>query len=101
VLNVAIRSCKVRSRDIKGVEHTVEVTADSLYEAAALGPTAFRDADCVCEIGYGQTTFTIVAKQPEVEHKMCIRDFDARLESVERSPAGMILKSRLRQLLSK
>jgi hypothetical protein len=101
VLNAAFRSCKVRARDIKGVEHTVEVTADSLYEAVALGLATFRDVDCVREIGHGQTTVTIVAKQPEAEHKMRIRDFDAWLESVGRSPAGMILKSRLRQLLSK
>jgi hypothetical protein len=67
----------------------------------ALGLTTLRDADCAREIRHGQTTVTIVVKQPEVEHKMRIRDCEAWLESVGRSPAGMILKSRLRQLLSK
>jgi hypothetical protein len=101
VLNLAFRSCKVRSRGIEGVGHTVEVAAESFYEAVALGLTTFRDADCVRKRGHGQTTVTIVVKQIEVEHKMRIRDFEAWLESMGRAAAGMILKSRLRQLLGK
>jgi len=41
-----------------------------------------------------------VVKQPEVEHKVRMRDFEAWLESNGRSPAEMALKSRLRELLS-
>jgi hypothetical protein len=44
---------------------------------------------------------TVVVKQPEVEHKVRIRDFEAWLESNGRSPAEMALKSRLRELLCK
>jgi hypothetical protein len=98
---MASRSCKVRSRDRKGIEHTVEVAADSLYEAMALGLKVFRDADCVREMGHGQTTVTIVVKQAEVKHKMRMDDFEAWIESVGRLSAGMILKSRLSQLSSK
>jgi hypothetical protein len=71
------------------------VTADSLYEAVARGLAACGD------IGHGQTTVTVVVKQPEVEHKVRMRDFEAWLESAARSPAEMSLKTRLRQLLSK
>jgi hypothetical protein len=42
-----------------------------------------------------------VVKQPEVEHRVRMRDFEAWLESNGRSPAEMSLKSRLRELLSK
>jgi hypothetical protein len=101
MLSVALRTCRITCRDLNGVEHTVEVTANSLYEAVALGLSAFRDADWVREIGHGQTTVTIVVKQPEIEHKVRIRDFEAWLESVGRSPAEMTLKTRLRQLLGK
>ena len=34
---MSVRSCRVSIRDTKGIEHTVEVTAESLYEAVALG----------------------------------------------------------------
>jgi hypothetical protein len=32
---MAVRTCKVTCRDPQGVEHTVEVSAQSLYEAVA------------------------------------------------------------------
>lgn len=52
-------------------------------------------------IGHGQTTNTVVVKQPEVEHKVRMRDFKAWVESNDRPPAEMALRSRLRELLSK
>jgi hypothetical protein len=100
-LRVALRTCRVTCRDIDGVEHTIEVTADSLYEAVAQGLRAFRDADWATDVGHGQTTITVVVKQPEVEHSVRMRDFENWLESAGRSPAEMSLKSRLRQLLGK
>lgn len=87
--------------DIEGVEHTVEVTAESLYEAVARGLAALQDAVWAGDIGRSQTTITVVVQQPEVEHKVRMRDFEAWLESDGRSLAEMALKSRLRELLSK
>jgi hypothetical protein len=98
---VALRTCKVVCRDIKGVEHTVEVSADSLYEAVAGGLAALRHSDWAGEIGRGQTTITVMVRQPEVEHTVRMRDFEAWLESNGRSPAEMALKSRLRERLRK
>lgn len=69
----------MQNRDIEGVEHSVEVSADSLYETFGRGLAALRDADWAGEIGHGQTTVTVVVKQPEVEHKVRMRDFEAWL----------------------
>jgi hypothetical protein len=98
---VALRTCRVTCRDIEGVVHTVEVSADSLYEGVARGLAALRDADWAGDIGDGPTALMVVVKQPEVEHKVRMRDFEAWLESNGRSPAEMALKSRLRELLSR
>jgi hypothetical protein len=57
-------------RDMESIQHTVEVTADSLYEAVARGLAAFRNTEWAGEIGHGQTAITVVVKQPEVEHKV-------------------------------
>lgn len=43
-------------------------------EAVAQGLRAFRENDWVDDIGRGQTTITVVVRQPEVEHKVRIRD---------------------------
>jgi predicted urease superfamily metal-dependent hydrolase len=85
--------------DLKGIEHSIEVTADSLYEAVAHGLRVFRENDWVDDVGRGQTTVTVVVRQPEVEHKVRVRDFEQWLESQGRTPAEMSLKSRLRELM--
>jgi hypothetical protein len=52
-LDVVPRMCKVTCRD-KGVEHTVEVTAESLYEAVARGLVAFREPNGWATSGKGR-----------------------------------------------
>jgi hypothetical protein len=42
-----------------------------------------------CDIKRGQITITVVVRHPEVEHKVRMRDFEARFESNGRSPAEM------------
>jgi len=39
-------SCVVSYLDISGIRHTVEIEADSLYEAAALALHTFRQHNC-------------------------------------------------------
>jgi hypothetical protein len=96
---VGLRTCTVSCCDLKGIEHSIEVTADSLYEAVAHGLRVFRENDWVDDVGRGQTTVTVVVRQPEVEHKVRVRDFEQWLESQGRTPAEMSLKSRLRELM--
>jgi predicted ATPase len=72
--------------------------ADSLYEAVAQGLRAFQGAEWAGELGRGQTTITVVVKQPEVEHTVRVRDCEAWLKSAGRTPAEMSLKTRLRQM---
>jgi hypothetical protein len=98
---VALRTCRVSCIDLNSIEHSVEVTAESLYEAVARGLATFRNADWASEIGRGQTVITVMVKQPEVEHKVRMRDFEAWLDSNGRSPAQMALKVRLRGLLGR
>src|SRR5712692_3494733 len=42
---MAVRACKVTYRDAQGVEHTVQVTAQSLFEAVAQALRVFREHD--------------------------------------------------------
>src|SRR5271167_2221150 len=83
---MGLRTCTVSCCDLKGVEHAIEVSADSLYEAVAQGLRAFRENDWVDDIGRGQTTITVVVRQPAVEHKVRIQDFERCLESEGRTP---------------
>ena len=85
--------------DLNGVEHASEVTVDSLYEAVAQGLRVFRESDWIDEVGGGNTSISVVVRQPAVEHKVRVRDFERWLESQGRTPAEVSLKGRLRELL--
>ena len=60
---MALRNCQVTCRDLAGITHTVEVTADSLYEDVAQGLGAFRGGDWAGDIGRGQTTITVTRNE--------------------------------------
>jgi hypothetical protein len=98
---MGLRTCQVSFRDLKGIEHTVEIAADSLYEAVAQGLRAFGQSDWVADLGQGQTIVTVVAKNPEVQHRVRVQDFERWLGTQGRTPAEMSLKSRLRGLLGR
>jgi hypothetical protein len=95
---VGLRTCTVSCTDAREYEHSVEVTADSLYEAVAQGLRVFRENDWVDDIGRGQT-ISVVVRQPEIKHKVQLREFERWLESQGRTPAEVSLKGRLRELL--
>ena len=98
---MALKTCKVSCFDLKEVKHTVEVSAGSVYEAVAQALRIFRDNEWVEDIGRGQTPISVKVTHPEIEHTVRVQDFECWLETTPRSPAEMLLKNRLREILSK
>ena len=76
------------------------MTAGRLYEAVAQALRIFHDNDWIESIGRGQTAIFAKVKHPETEHLVRVQDFERWLEASQRSSADMILKNRLRELLS-
>jgi|SRR6516162_324465 hypothetical protein len=96
---MSVRTCSVSYCDPNGVEHAIEVMAESLYEAVAQGLRVFRENEWIGGISRGQTMITVLVRQPEVQHKVRVQDFERWLESQGRTPAEVSLKGRLRELL--
>jgi hypothetical protein len=96
---VGLRKCLVSYCDLEGVEHAVEVTADSLYEAIAQGLWVLRENDWIDEVRPSQRIISVAVRQPGVQHTVRIQDFERWLESQGRTPAEMSPKARLRALL--
>ena len=96
---VALRTCSVSCNDLQDVLHTVEVTAESLYEAVAKALVIFRQNDWVADIGTGLTPVTVVVKEPTVMHQVLMRDFERWLKRNGRSPAETASRSALRKQL--
>jgi hypothetical protein len=100
-LHVVLRTCTVAVKDIRDVEHSIEVTAETLYEAIATALAALQQDNWVEEIGQGSTTVTVVVQQPPVKHEVKMKDFVSWLGRQGRSPAEVILKQKLEKILGK
>ena len=98
---MAVRVCRVTWRDAQDVEHTVQVTAQSLFEAVAQALRVFREHDWNDDPDSGSASVVVTIKQVEVEHRVRIKDFQTWLQSEARSPAEMALKHRLSDILGR
>ena len=98
---VVLRTCTVAVKDIRDVEHSIEVTAETLYEAIATALAAFQQDKWVGEIGQAFTIVTVVVQQPPVKHEVKMKDFVSWLGRQGRSPAEVVLKQELERILGK
>jgi hypothetical protein len=96
---VALKACTVVIQDIDEIAHAIDVTAESLYEAIAHALATLRGHEWVGEIGKGLSTITVKVRHPDVTHVVKIQDFENWLNRGSRSPAEIVLKKRLRQML--
>ena len=95
---MSVRSCRVTIRDTEGIEHTAEVSAESLYEAVALGLRAIRQCSWVEEIGQN-FTIRVLARDTPVEYTVEFRAFHKWLERPARSPREITARARVREIL--
>jgi len=93
-----LRICTVSCEDSDGHQHSLAVTAETLYEAVAQALAAFKSNEWVGQIGRGHT-ITVRVQQPAIEHHVRILDFEKWLGTNGKSPAEMRLKVRLRSIL--
>jgi len=81
----------------RGIEHSVEVSAESLYEAVALAISALRQDDWSPPPGL---RLRVSVRQSVVEHVVEMRRFEAWLNGAARSPRERVLKERLKGVMS-
>jgi len=96
---VALRTCTVSVSDIRNIEHSVDVTAETLYEAAAAALSALQNDNWVEEIGQGPTKVSIMVQQPAIRHEVKMQDFLSWLRRKGGSPAEMVHREKVRKLL--
>jgi hypothetical protein len=94
-----VRSCRVTFRDMDGVDHTVQVTASTLYEAVALGLAALRGRDWVAGIPEGMSAVKVSVADVPVEHCVKLRDFKSWLAHDGGSPRDRSQRYRVREIL--
>jgi len=85
---MAIKSCRVACTDTNGVDHSVEVSAETLYEAVAQALRLFRDNDWGSDAQRIPSSVTVRVKQPVMEHRVRTRDFERRWRSILTVPCS-------------
>ncbi len=93
-----MRSCTVKIRGEEGVEHTVQVTASTLYEAVAMALRTFHNTEWIENAGRS-ADIHVTVQQPVVTHVVKSSDFYAWLGQNGTSPREMVKRQKVRELL--
>lgn len=88
-------TCVVSFVDTQGFRHTVEVQAESLFEAGVLAIRAFKQSSCAP----GFVAELEVEIRSPVKHIVTPKRLQEWLEGGARSPKEAMMKERLRSLL--
>jgi hypothetical protein len=87
--------CVVSFVDTEGIRHTVEVEAESLFEAAVLAMNVFKQHDCEP----GPVTRLEVEIRSAVTHTVTPKRIHEWLKGGAKSPKEAVLKERLKALI--
>ena len=77
----------------------MDVTAESIYEAAALGISALKNSGWVDAIAPG-TELEVQVREPATCHRLTVQQIRRRCDGVAVGPHETLRKRRLKQLLA-
>jgi hypothetical protein len=97
---VPLRICTVSFADVRGIRHTAEVQAESLFEAAILGVRTFRGDPWVEHVGPA-TVLDVEVREPAARHAITMMQVEVErwLEGASTSPNEGVKKAKLKDLL--
>lgn len=79
----------------------MEVSASSLYEAAALALAEFRHCGFTDANPGPATRLSVAVKAPATTHEVSVGKFQDWLSGSAKSPKELVLKNRLKELMGK
>jgi hypothetical protein len=82
-----------------GVEHAVEVLADSLFEAAGLGLRLLTEASWVGQRPSPLTRIQVEVREPAVLHSLTVQQLRRWADGGASSPSERLRKERAKALL--
>jgi hypothetical protein len=92
------RRCLVSFRDHDGVEHIAEVTAASLFEAAALALKQFRRADWSREASLDTATLRVEVCESTF-YNVKVQELEAWLKRTGGAPRDVVARQKVRSRL--
>jgi len=95
---VAVRTCTVGFVGPSGIRHSVEVEAESLYEAAVLG-TRRLNRDIWSENVKPATVLDIEGREPATRHSISLEQVERWLAGTTSNPNEASKKAKLKMML--
>jgi hypothetical protein len=95
---MSLKACAVSFIDIRGIRHTAEVEAESLYEAAVQGIRRLNQDPWIERIGPG-TKLEIEVREPAVKHALSVEQVERWLAGATKNPTEATKKAKLKLLL--
>ena len=93
------KSCRVSITDSDGVEHAIEVLADSLFEAAGLGVSLLTKDSWMRQTPAPLTRIQVEVREPPVQHSLTMQQLRRWAGGGATSPAERLRKERVKALL--
>ena len=101
MLRVVSSTCRVSFKDSADLTHTVTVSADSLFEAAALAIAQFKRSGWAFGNIDTATRLIVAVDPPATAHELSIAKLQGWLDSNGKTPREQAKKVTLRQLLGR
>jgi hypothetical protein len=95
---VAIRTCLVSFVDVRGIRHSAEVEADSLYEAAVLAVQRFRRDPWIERVGPA-VVLDVEVREPGNTHSISLQQIERWLGGATTNPNEASRKAKLKMML--
>jgi hypothetical protein len=94
---VPLRLCSVGFKSATGISHAVDVEAETLYEAAALGLARLKKDGWIEGFGPG-SRLEIQVREPGSHRTLSVQQVERWINSVNASPSETLKEAKLRQL---
>lgn len=95
---VALRVCTVSFKSATGISHSVDVEAETLYEAAGIGLARLKKDGWIEGLGPG-TRLEIAVREPSTLHSLTVQQVQRWVDGVTTSPAEVLRRTRVKRLL--
>jgi hypothetical protein len=94
------RRCVVKLRDLEGVEHAVQVSAGSLYEAACVALCQFRRGAWSKKAALETMTLQVEVWQAPTVYKISVQNLDRWLAQSGGSPREVAMRQKIRNRIN-
>jgi hypothetical protein len=95
---VTLRVCTVGFKDVRGIRHSADVEAESLFEAVVLAVRRFRQDPWIQQVG-SATVLDVEVREPSTKHSISLQQVERWLAGATTNPTEAMKKAKLKVIL--